>query len=95
MDDLINLSKVVILLLMVLVAFVAIGLSGRLASLTTPLAVRLAQLHQDDSVAPELGDRLRRIKNRYIALLSHVDAVDTAEFRAPRKITRILALAKI
>lgn len=82
MDDLINLSKVVILLLMVAVAFVAIVLSGRLAHLTTPLAARLAQLHQDDSEVPELGDRLERIKNRYIALLSHVDQVDTAEFSA-------------
>ncbi|MGB5136818.1 MAG: hypothetical protein WBN89_16795 [Prochlorococcaceae cyanobacterium] len=82
MDDLINLSKVVILILMVAVAFVAIHLSGRLASLTTPLAARLAQLHQDNSEAPELGDRLERIKNRYIALLSHVDQVDTAEFSA-------------
>ncbi|MBC1260292.1 hypothetical protein FQK07_03245 [Synechococcus sp. BSF8S] len=71
-----------ILLLMVAVAFVAIGLSGQLARLTMPLAARLAQLHQDDSEAPELGDRLERIKNRYIALLSHVDQVDAAEFSA-------------
>ncbi len=82
MDNLINLSKVVILLLMVAVAFVAIDLSGRLARLTTPLACRLVELHQDDSEVPELGDRLERIKNRYIALLSHVDQVDTAEFSA-------------
>ncbi len=82
MDDIINLSKVVILLLMVAVAFVAINLSGRLARLTTPLANRLAQLHQEDSDEPELGDRLERIKNRYIALLSHVDQVETAEFSA-------------
>ncbi|MCP9819885.1 hypothetical protein KBZ18_10305 [Synechococcus sp. Cruz-9H2] len=82
MDDLINLSKVVILLLMIAVAFVAINLSGRLVRLTTPLANKLAQLHQDDSDEPELGDRLERIKNRYIALLSHVDQVETSEFSA-------------
>ncbi len=82
MDDLIYLSKVVILLVMLVVAFVAIDLSVRLGRLTTPLAARLAQLHQDDSEAPELGHRLERIKNRYIALLSHVDQVDTAEFSA-------------
>jgi len=82
MDDLINLSKVVILIVMVVVAFLAIDLSRRLARLTSPLATRLAQLHQDDSEIPELGDRLERIKTRYIALLCHVDQVDTAEFSA-------------
>lgn len=82
MDALIELAKVVILLLMLVVAFVAIYLSGRLSRLTTPLAAKLAQLHQDDSWSLEIGDRLERVRNRYIALLTHVDNVDTAEFSA-------------
>lgn len=62
MDDLLNLAKVSILLLMVLVAFVALVISAQLGRLTSPLASRLALLHQDDSQEPELGDRLERIK---------------------------------
>lgn len=82
MDDLLNLAKVFILLLMVLVALVALVVSSQLGRLTSPLASRLALLHQDDSQQLELGDRLERIKNRYISLLSHVDEVDAAEFSA-------------
>jgi hypothetical protein len=77
-----TLSKVIILVLQLLVALVALELSARLARLTTPLAVKLAELHQNGSTAIELGDRLTRIKERYISLIAHVDNVDAAEFSA-------------
>ena len=50
-----TLSKVIILVLHLLVALVALGLSARLARLTTPLAMKLAELHQNGSTAIELG----------------------------------------
>ncbi len=64
-------------------ALVALWLSLLLARLTTPLATKLAQLHQDGSLNDSKVDqRLVRIRTRYIALLTHVDNVDTAEFSA-------------
>jgi hypothetical protein len=58
-------------------------LSVLLARLTTPLATKLAQLHQDGTIEDSKVDqRLLRIRRRYIALLTHVDNIDTAEFSA-------------
>ena len=82
MNDLINLSKVVILVLMVVVALVALGLSWRLGRLIKPITVRLARLHQLNADINELGDCLDQIKDRYTGLIKHVDQVDAAEFSA-------------
>lgn len=83
LSALIDYSKGVVLGLQLLVALVALWLSLLLARLTTPLATKLAQLHQDGSLNDSKVDqRLVRIRTRYIALLTHVDNVDTAEFSA-------------
>jgi hypothetical protein len=83
LSALIDHSKGVVLGLQLLVALVALWLSLLLARLTTPLATKLAQLHQDGSLNDSKVDqRLVRIRTRYIALLTHVDNVDTAEFSA-------------
>lgn len=82
MDDLINLSKVVILLSMVVMALVTFVLSGQLARLIKPLTASLARLHQPNAGPPDLGQRLQGIKERYETLLIHVDQIDAAEFSA-------------
>ena len=83
LSALIDHSKGVVLGLQLLVASVALWLSVLLARLTTPLATKLAQLHQDGTIEDSKVDqRLLRIRRRYIALLTHVDNIDTAEFSA-------------
>lgn len=83
LSALIDHSKGVVLGLQLLVALVALWLSVLLARLTTPLATKLAQLHQDGCIEDSKVDqRLLRIRRRYVALLTHVDNVDTAEFSA-------------
>lgn len=82
MESLLQFSKGTIFVIMGLVAFSAIGLSLRLHDLTGPLAARPARLHQAEPSPIELGDRLERIRNRYITLLHAVDMIDTAEFSA-------------
>jgi hypothetical protein len=83
LSALIDHSKGVVLGLQLLVASVALWLSVLLARLTTPLATKLAQLHQDGTIEDSKVDqRLLRIRRRYIALLTHIDNIDTAEFSA-------------
>lgn len=83
MDILIELSKVVILAVMCGMAVYALKISHNLWALTSPLARRLAELHQVAPVAMDLDDPwLGRIKQRYESLIRHVDTVDTAEFSA-------------
>lgn len=80
---LIDYSKGIVLGIQLLVALIALWLSVLLARSTTPLASKLAQLHQDGKIGDSKVDqRLLRIRRRYIALLTHVDHIDTAEFSA-------------
>ena len=76
----IEVAKVVLLILMFMVAGAAICLTRALNSLIRPISRQLLELHKGDSGT--LEPRLRYIRQRYIALLSHVDNIDTAEFSA-------------
>jgi hypothetical protein len=83
MDALIELSKIIILAVMAGIAVYALKISHKLKALTSPLARRLAELHQINPAAMSLEDPwLSRIKQRYESLISHVDNVDAAEFSA-------------
>ncbi len=83
LSALIIISRGFVLGLQLVVASIAIWLSVLLAGLTTPLAKKLAQLHQNGSIGDSAVDnRLLHIRRRYTALLTHVDNVDTAEFSA-------------
>lgn len=80
-DDLsIEVAKVILLLLMFVVAGTASILSNALNSLIRPISRQLIELHKGGTEV--LEPRLKLIKHRYIALLSHVDNIDTAEFSA-------------
>ena len=79
-DLLIDVAKVILLLLMVAVAGAAIYLTSALNALIRPISRELLELHKGDTGG--LGPRLEYIRQRYIALLSHVDNIDTAEFSA-------------
>ena len=80
---LIDYSKGVVLLLQLMAALMALWLSVLLAKSTEPLAAKLAQLHQDDTIGnSKVDQKLSRIRARYITLLTHVDNVDAAEFSA-------------
>lgn len=76
----IEVAKVILLLLMVAVAGAAIYLTISLNALIRPISRQLLELHKGDTGG--LGQRLEYIRHRYIALLSHVDNIDTAEFSA-------------
>ena len=76
----IEVAKVILLLLMFVVAGAAAYLGNALNSLIRPISRQLIELHKGD--AGGLEPRLQYIRQRYIALLSHVDNIDTAEFSA-------------
>ena len=76
----VEVAKVVLLILMFLVAGAAIFLNRSLNALIHPISRQLIELHKGDSGT--LEPRLQYIRHRYIALLNHVDAIDTAEFSA-------------
>lgn len=76
----IEVAKVILLLLMVAVAGAATYLTSALNTLIRPISRQLIELHKGDTGG--LGSKLDSIKKRYIALLSHVDSIDTAEFSA-------------
>lgn len=84
----IEVAKVILLLLMIAVAGAATYLTGALNTLIRPISHQLIELHKYDpsTLQPSLQaakqPRLREIRKRYIALLSHVDNIDTAEFSA-------------
>ena len=74
--------KYLILALMFALALTSIGLSVRLRRHTDPLERQLQILHRTDVPTDRLEPLLRNVEARYIALLKHVDQVDTAEFSA-------------
>jgi hypothetical protein len=74
--------KYIIFVVMLVVTATSVYLSIQLRRLLSPLAQRLAELHQNNGEMPGLPDRLLRIKQRYISLFNHVDDVNTAEFSA-------------
>jgi hypothetical protein len=76
----IEVAKVILLLLMIAVGGAAIYLTSALNTLIRPISRQLLELHKGDTGG--LGTRLEYIRQRYIALLSHVDNIDTAEFSA-------------
>jgi hypothetical protein len=76
----IEVAKVILLLLMFVVAGAAAYLGNALNSLIRPISRQLIELHKGDTGG--LEPRLQYIRQRYIALLSHVDNIDTAEFSA-------------
>jgi len=76
----IELAKVILLLLMIAVAGAASYLASALNVLIRPISRQLIELHKGD--AEGLEPRLQYIRQRYIALLSHVDNIDTSEFSA-------------
>jgi len=76
----IEVAKVILLLLMFVVAGAAAYLGTALNGLIRPISRQLIELHKGDTGG--LEPRLQYIRQRYIALLSHVDNIDTAEFSA-------------
>jgi len=74
--------KDLILVLMFAVAITSIGLSVRLRRHTGSLERQLQILHRTDLPTDRIEPLLRNVEARYIALLKHVDQVDTAEFSA-------------
>ena len=81
MDVWIEASKTLILGFMLIVAATAIRLSMRLQALTTPLTRRLAELHQAEPGSLITTDPwLKRLQERYTALLQHVDSINATEF---------------
>ncbi len=84
----IEVAKVILLLLMIAVAGAATYLTSALNALIRPISRQLIEMHKYDpstlqsSLQAAKQPRLREIRERYIALLSHVDNIDTAEFSA-------------
>jgi hypothetical protein len=76
----IEVAKVILFLLMIAVGGAAIYLTSALNTLIRPISRQLIELHKGDTGG--LGSKLDSIRKRYIALLSHVDNIDTAEFSA-------------
>jgi hypothetical protein len=76
----IEVAKVILLVLMFVVAGAAAYLGSTLNSLIRPISRQLIELHKGDTRG--LESRLQYIRQRYIALLSHVDNIDAAEFSA-------------
>ncbi|CAK6689812.1 hypothetical protein [Synechococcus sp. CBW1107] len=76
----IEVAKVILLLLMIAVAGAATYLTSALNVLIRPISRQLIELHKGDTGG--LEPRLQYIRQRYIALLSHVDNIDTAGFSA-------------
>ena len=80
--------KVILLLLMFAIAGVAVYLTRVLNNLIRPISRQLVEMHIYDegmlnvSLQTAKQPRLRDIRERYIALLSHVDSINTAEFSA-------------
>lgn len=87
-DTSIEVAKVILVLLMVVVAGAATYLTSALNSLIRPISRQLIEMHKYDpstlqsSLQAAKQPRLQEIRERYIALLSHVDNIDTAEFSA-------------
>jgi len=81
-------AKVILLLLMFAIAGAAIHLTRALNNLIRPISRQLIEMHIYDkgmmhaSLQAAKQPRLREIRERYIALLSHVDNINTAEFSA-------------
>jgi len=73
---------------MIAVAGAATYLTSALNALIRPISRQLIEMHKYDpstlqsSLQAAKQPRLREIRERYIALLSHVDNIDTAEFSA-------------
>ena len=84
----IEVAKVILLLLMIAVAGAATYLTSALNVLIRPISRQLIEMHKYDpstlqsSLQAAKQPRLREIRERYVALLSHVDNIDTAEFSA-------------
>ena len=84
----VGVAKVVLLLLMIGVAGTALVLTNELNNLIRPISRQLIEMHIYDkgmmhaSLQAAKQPRLREIRERYIALLSHVDNINTAEFSA-------------
>ncbi len=84
----VGVAKVVLLLLMIGVAGTALILTNELNNLIRPISRQLIEMHIYDkgmmhaSLQAAKQPRLREIRERYIALLSHVDNINTAEFSA-------------
>ena len=84
----IEVAKVILLLLMIAVAGAATYLTSALNDLIRPISRQLIEMHKYDpstlqsSLQAAKQPRLREIRERYVALLSHVDNIDTAEFSA-------------
>ena len=87
-DLLMEVAKVILLLLMFAVAGIAVYLTSALNKLIRPISRQLVEMHIYDegmlnaSLQTAKQPRLRDIRERYIALLSHVDNINTAEFSA-------------
>jgi hypothetical protein len=81
-------AKVILLLLMFAIAGVAVYLTRVLNNLIRPISRQLVEMHIYDkgmlnaSLQTAKQPLLRDIRERYIALLSHVDNINTAEFSA-------------
>jgi len=81
-------AKVILLLLMFAIAGVAVYLTRALNNLIRPISRQLVEMHIYDkgmlnaSLQTAKQPLLRDIRERYIALLSHVDNINTAEFSA-------------
>lgn len=80
--NLIELTKILIVLGMVAVTMVTVLVAHQLRRVLGPLLRELSCLHAEDKGALISNDRLARVKERYINLCNHVDDVDTAEFSA-------------
>jgi len=84
----IEVAKIILLLLMIAVAGAATYLTSALNALIRPISRQLIEMHKYDpstlqsSLQAAKQPRLREIRERYVALLSHVDNIDTAEFSA-------------
>lgn len=84
----VEVAKVILLLLMIAVAGAAMFLTSALNNLIRPISRQLIEMHKYDpstlqsSLHAAKQPRLRDIRERYIALLSHVDNIDTSEFSA-------------
>jgi hypothetical protein len=84
----VEVAKVILLLLMIAVAGAAMFLTSALNNLIRPISRQLIEMHKynpstfHSSLPASKQPRLRDIRERYIALLSHVDNIDTAEFSA-------------
>ena len=81
-------AKVILLLLMLAIAGAAVYLTSALNNLIRPISRQLVEMHIYDegmlnaSLQTAKQPRLLNIRKRYIALLSHVDNINTAEFSA-------------